>query len=122
VAHIETNIYLVKNSQELNCRYKTYKLKGLPHDSDDYHKVTQFLVDHLSRKTKSPCALLGGKEAAFLAQPQGYDELPPTIDVLGSTIKIEKYPKLEDLDFSKLNPQTARLAQRFLDFALQQPL
>lgn len=62
MARIETNIYLIKNLHELSCKYKTYQLKGLPRDCDDYEKVTQFLVDHLSRKTKSPCALSGNKE------------------------------------------------------------
>ena len=73
---IESNIYLIENLQDLNCKYKTYKIKGLDPDSDDYDKNIQFLVDKLSRRYKCPCITFRTSEGTFIAQPDGYADLP----------------------------------------------
>ena len=118
---IETNIYLIENLEELNCRYRTYRVRGIPH-SEDYHKNIQLLVDTLSRRTKSPCALFNTDQGILIAQPEGYTELPDSIDLVRATAKIEKLPKLHELKFDSLTPVTAKLASRFLQFSLQNPL
>ena len=121
MSRIEANIYLIENIGELNCRYRTYRVRGIP-ESDDYHKNIQSLVDTLSRGTKSPCALFSKDEDILIAQPEGYTELPDSIGLIRTTAKIEKLPELYDLNFESLTSITAKLASRFLRFSLQNPL
>ena len=121
MSRIATNIYLIENLGDLNCRYRTYRVRGIP-ESDDYHKNIQLLVDTLSRRTKSPCAVFSKDQDTFIAQPEGYTELPSSIELIRTIAKIEKLPELHDLNFDSLTPITAKLASRFLQFSLQSPL
>ena len=121
MSRIETNVYLIENLGELNCRYRTYRVRGIP-ESDDYQKNIQLLVDTLSRGTKSPCALFTEDQGTLIAQPEGYTELPDSIELIRTTAKIEKLPELHELSFDSLTPITAKLASRFLQFSLQSPL
>ena len=121
MSHIETNIYLIENLEELNCRYRTYRIRGVP-ESDDYPKNMRLLVNTLSRRTKSPCALFNKDQETLIAQPEGYPELPDSIEVIRAVAKIEKLPELYDLNFDSMTPTTAVLASRFLQFSLQNPL
>jgi len=121
MSHIETNIYLIENLRDLDCRYRTYRVRGIP-ETDDYDKNIQALVDTLSRRTKSPCALFSKDQENFIAQPEGYVELPSSIGLIRTNAKIEKLPELYDLNFGSLTRDTAVLASRFLQFSLQNPL
>ncbi|MHA1331359.1 MAG: hypothetical protein ACTSR2_09800, partial [Candidatus Hodarchaeales archaeon] len=118
---VETNIYAIKNLNELNCKYRTYRVRGIP-ESDDYHKNIRLLVDTLSRRTKSPCELIRKDQETLIAQPIGYPELPNSIELIRTIAKIEKLPEVYDLNFDSLTPITAKLASRFLQFSLQSPL
>jgi hypothetical protein len=119
---IETNIYLIENLKELNCRYRIYKIRGLTPDSDDYDKNIQFLIDNLSRKYKCPCQAYKTDEGTFIAQPEGFEELPKTFNLVRVSVKIEKTEGLHELKFDALNSLTSKLAIRFLQFSLQKPL
>jgi len=119
--NIETNIYLIENLRELNCKYKTYRVRGIP-ESDDYYKNMRLLVDTLSRRTKSPCEVFSKDQDTLIAQPIGYPELPDSIELVRATAKIEKLPEIYELNFGSLTPITAKLASRFLQFSLQNPL
>jgi hypothetical protein len=119
---METNIYAITNLKELSCKYKMYQVRGLSPDSEDYHKNLQLLVKTLSDKTQSPCISLKENETTFIAQPVGYQDLPDLLDLVRVTVKIEKMPTLRELNFDSLNQNTSKLALRFLQFALQQPL
>lgn len=119
---IVTNIYLIENLEKLSCKYMVYRIRGIPIDSDDYYKITQTLVDILSRKTKSPCALYRKKDEVFIAQPDGYKELPESWDSIRTTIKIEKLSGLKELNFTKTDNTNSNLVQRFLEFSMQSPL
>ena len=119
---IESNIFLIKNLHELNCRYWVYRLRGLSPDMDDYHKNSQYLVDQLSRKTKSACQLFRENEACFIAQPVGTDELPEDYEVVRQRVTIEKSNRERTLRFNSDNPLDRLLILRFLQFSLQNPL
>lgn len=121
MSYIETNIYLIENLGDLNCKYRTYRVRGIP-ESDEYYKNVQLLVDILSRKTKSPCVLFSKDQDKLIAQPEGYPELPNSIDLVRAMAKIERLPGLYELSFDSLTPTTAKLAMRFLQFSLQNPL
>ncbi|MFZ3168249.1 MAG: hypothetical protein WA130_11590 [Candidatus Methanoperedens sp.] len=119
---IEANIYEIENLNELNCEYRIYNVRGLNKDSEDYDKNIQLMVDRLSRSTKSPCIAFRDGEETFIAQPDDFKELSSSMDLIGLTVKIEKQQTLRKLDFEHLNKITAKIATRFLQFSLQNPL
>jgi len=116
---IETNIYLIENLEQLSCKYRVYQIRGLSPDSEDYDKNVQFLVTSLSTKTRSPCVAFKTEDGTFIAQPDGFEELPDSLSLVRAPVKIEKKPQLEELKFDSLNPLTTRLALRFLQGSIQ---
>lgn len=120
--HHETNVYIIENLQDLNLKYRLYSVKGIPIDSEEYHQNKQFLVDKLSRTTRSPCICFTKDNETFIAQPDNHPELPKTFDVVRATAKIEILPELQNLDFTDLREQDVSIALRFLNFWLQNPL
>ncbi|MHA1169496.1 MAG: hypothetical protein ACTSRU_16845, partial [Candidatus Hodarchaeales archaeon] len=119
---IETNIYPIENLEELECDYWIYKVKGVPTNSEDYIKNIQLLEDRLSRKSRSPCSIIEMNGEVVIAQQTGFQELPKTMEVVGSVALIEKQPQSLNLNFSNLTSENRKLAHRFLRFALQSPL
>jgi hypothetical protein len=116
---IETNIYLIENLEELNCKYRIYRVRGLSPSSDDYYKNLQFLATISSRKTNSPCLAYTTDQGTFIAQPDGYEELPDSLNLVRVIAKIERESELKEIRFDSLNPITAKLALRFLQGAIE---
>lgn len=119
MSHIETNIYLIENPEQLSCKYRIYKVRGLSQTSEDYHKNLQFLVSEVSRKTNSPCIAYTTDRGTFIAQPDGYEELPESLNLVRAPVRIEKEPELKELRFDLLNSITAKLAVRFLQGSIE---
>lgn len=121
---IETNIYEIQNLSMLNCKYRKYCIRGLNRESTDYHKNVGFLIGKLSAMTKSPCEIITEGERSYIAQPEGFPELPDTMEIVGAIIKIEKEDDLNELDFDNLagKKNDIQLALRFLQYFIQQPL
>lgn len=111
---IETNIYMIQNLGELNCKYRIYRLRGLSPDSEDYHRNLQFLESKLTYQTGSPCVTYTTENGTFIAQPDGYEELPGALNLVRVPVKIEKEPEIKELKFNSLDTITAKLAARFL--------
>lgn len=124
MSQIETNIFEIENLDELSCKYRLYRVKGLDPDSEDFEKNVRILVDSLSRRKdeQSPCEPVYINGKVFIAQPDGYPELPNETNLVRTTVKLEKIAELKELDFKSLNSTTSKLAIRFLQFALQTPL
>jgi hypothetical protein len=116
---VETDIYLIENPAQLNRNYKIYQVRGLSPDSEDYDKNAQFLETTLRRKTESPCVVFKKDDNTYVAQPEGFVELPSSLDLVRTAVKIEKMPQLEELKFDSLNPVTAKLALEFLQWSIQ---
>ncbi len=89
------------------------------HDSDDYHKNLQLLADTLSSRTRSPCIAYSTGQDTFIAQPDGYEQLPETLNLIRASIKIEMEPETKELKFDSLTPLAAKLALRFLQGSIQ---
>jgi hypothetical protein len=119
MSQVETNIYLIENLEELNCKYRIYRVRGLSPSLDDYYKNLQFLVTILSRKTNSPCLAYTTDQGTFIAQPDGYEELPDSLNLVRVIAKIERESELKEIRFDSLNPMTAKLALRFLQGAIE---
>src|SRR4030067_3535257 len=116
---LETNVFLIENLEGLRCKYRTYQVRGLSKDSEDYHKNLQLLADTLSSKTRSPCVAYTTAQGVFIAQPEGYRELPETMNMIRAPVKIEIEPEIRELRFDSLDEITAKLALKFLQGSIQ---
>lgn len=119
MSFIETNIYLIENLEQLNCKYRLYRVRGLSPTVEDYHKNLQYLVTNLSRRTNSPCIAYTTNQGTFIAQPDGYEELPASLNLVRVIAKIEREPELKEIKFASLNPVTSKLAIRFLQGSIE---
>jgi len=116
---IETNIYLIENLEQLSCKYRVYRIRGLSPSSEDYDKNIQLLVQFLSNKTDSPCVAFKTKDGVFIAQPDGFMELPDSYDLVRTTVKIERTPRLHELRFDAFDSTTVGLVHRFLQGSIE---
>lgn len=114
MSRIESNVYLIKNLRDLNCNYWLYKVRGLSPNLEDYQKNIRFLTRRLTRATNSTCAPLRTKDGVFIAQPDSEKSLPSSIDLVRTTVKLEREPNPRQLNFDQLDDITASLALRFL--------
>lgn len=119
MSRIETNIYPIKNLEELNCNYWAYRVRGLSPDLEEYPINVQLLESKLSNQTDSPCEAFATGEGLFVAQPDGHVKLPDSLNLVRATVKIEREPQIKRLEFDSLDPMTARLAERFLQGTIQ---
>jgi|Deesub1362A_J573_1020465.scaffolds.fasta_scaffold16725_1 hypothetical protein len=115
---IETNIYPIKNLEELSCKYKNYQIRGLSPDSEDFYKNFQLLANRLSNITKSPCVPYTTEKGVFIAQPDGHQEPPESLDLIRTSVRIER-SGIRELDFDSLNSTDKVLALRFLQSNIQ---
>ena len=102
---IETNIYEIQNLSILNCKYRKYCIRGLNRESTDYHKNVGFLIGKLSAMTKSPCEIITEGERSYIAQPEGFPELPDTMEIVGAIIKIEKEDEIVKVKIEYVTPE-----------------
>ena len=116
---LETNVYLIENLSSLKCKYRTYQVRGLSSDSEDYHKNLQLLADTLSSGTRSPCIAYSTDQDTFIAQPDGYEQLPTSLNLVRASVKIEMDQEIKELRFDSLTPLSAKLALRFLQGSIQ---
>ncbi|MHA1251868.1 MAG: Piwi domain-containing protein [Candidatus Helarchaeota archaeon] len=122
MSKIETNIYIIENLDDLKCNYRIYDVRGLSKDSKDYFKNIQLMTRRLSYLTNSPCIPFNLNENVCIAQPDEFSKLPKSLDLVRTVVKISLRKNLNELNFNNLNSKTALLAQRFLQFSLQNPL
>lgn len=115
----ETNIFLIENLKELNCRYDLYKVRGLNPNSENYHMNKQHLLNILRSKTQTPIQFFKSNKDLLIAQLTGYEDLPDSESLIRASVRIEKIKKDNELRFDLLTEKTAPLAKKFLEWELQ---
>lgn len=116
------NIFPIKNLGDLNCNYKLYKITGLLESSNDFNKNKQQIIRKLSFSSKSPCAFIKNSDKFFIAQPEGFSDLPEHVQLIRCQIKLELQPQLRSLNFNNLKDDEIQMAIRFLTFSISDPL
>lgn len=117
-----TNFFFITNLSDLKCKYRLFRIKGLPATSEDYDKNVQLLTDKLSRITKSPCEAIKENDDLFIALPVGRKDPPSEFIVVRNTVLIEPTDIERELKYDSLRPEDERLSLRFLKFFLDGPL
>ena len=67
----ETNIFLIENLEDLNCRYNLYKIRGLHPNSEEYYRNKQLLINILRSKTQTPIQPYKSDKGFVIAQLTG---------------------------------------------------
>ena len=115
----EINVFEIQNLTELSCNYRLYRIVGLSSQSDEYDKNVNLLTKNLSSISRSPCISAKRNNELFIAQPDEYRTLPKQINLVRNQINIDLLPDLEYLDFKNLDTTSLSLAERFIQFQLQ---
>ncbi len=114
-----SNIFLIENLDKIKCVFKVYKIKGLPKGTEDYHKNVQILESDLSRISKSSCAKFHENGELFIAQPSGKSDLPKNLNLIGTTVVIEK-TREEEIYLNNINTERRNIIVRFLQGCIEQ--
>jgi hypothetical protein len=120
--HVEANIFPIANLKELTTRYRTYRVRGLNRVSQDYFKNRGFIIRRLSFQLKEPVELYDLADEVFLAVPDSAPDLPNSLMMVRTPVRLEPVPGVHILDYTSRSPATDRLCTRFIDFMVQRPL
>jgi hypothetical protein len=119
---LESNIFPIANLKDLTTRYRTYRLRGLSRSSPDYFKNRDLIVRRLSSPLKAPVEIYEMDEDIFLAVPEHTPELPDTLMMVRTPVRLEPMEGIRVLDYTTRSPWTDRLCTRFINFMVQGPL
>jgi hypothetical protein len=67
---------------------------------------------------RSPCTIVKNDGQLYIAQPEGYPDLPDRISLIGTDVIIEPANITKEIDYGKLDENNADIAIRFLQFQL----
>jgi len=118
----EANIFPIANLSELSTRYRTYRVRGLNRDSQEYFKNRDLIVRRLSFQMKAPVEIFEQGDDVFLAVPEDTADLPNSLMMVRAPIRLDAMPDVRVLDYSTRSPETDRLCTRFINTMVQQPL
>ena len=119
---LEANIFPIANLKDLATRYRTYRLRGLNSASHDYFKNRDFIVRRLSSSLKAPVDIYEMGEEVFLVVPENAPDLPNSLMMVRTPVRLDPIPGVQILDYTNRNPETDRLCTRFINFMVQGPL
>jgi|SRR5579859_1694638 len=119
---LETNIFSIRNIDQLSANYWLYRIKGLRSDQAEYYQNRQHLTDSLSRKLKSPILTLQRGDETYLVVREGVTALPDHFDLVRTRVQFEAASALLPVDFTLRSPDNDAICVRFLQFAVQTPL
>lgn len=117
--HIETNVFPIKELENLKYRYRLYKIRGLDRDHEEFEKNRNILVDQLSYKMWSPVTIIMKDGEPHLVLREDAQEPPSPYQLVRATAYFDKTGDTLTLDFSNPSQETIDICQRFLQFAVQ---
>lgn len=124
---LETNIFPLLNLKELSSRYRLYKVKGLSHEQknlypNEYFKRIMSLRTRLSYQLQKPVTSIERDGVVYVVVRDDAEELPPSVEVVRTTLYLEPLGKTFDLDYTLRTPENDLICQKFLQFLLREPL
>src|SRR6516225_8572667 len=119
---LETNVFPIANLKDLTTRYRTYRLRGLSRSSPDYFKNRDLIVRRLASPLKAPVEIYEIDEELFLAMPEHAPDLPDTLMMVRTPVRLDPVDGIHVLDYTSRSPWTDRLCTRFINFMVQGPL
>lgn len=123
---IETNIFPLLNLEKLSSKYKLYEIKGLNQESsknkDEIYKKVNSLVTKLSYQLQIPVTYIQEDKKFFIVVRDDAKEPPKSVDVPRGRLFLEQFGETFDLNYTNRSPNSDRIAIKFLQFLLREPL
>ena len=119
---IETNCFRIDGLDELNTKYRLYRITGLHRDSPEYYSNVQKIVRNLSFQMKAPVTTYDMDTKAFLAVPAGFGDPPAHVMLVGTVALLKDTGDEINLGFTPDRPELDSVRIRYLQFIFQDPL
>lgn len=118
---LQTNIFPIKNFDNLTSFYKLYQITGLNKEQEDYYKNCQLIIDRLSRKLRTPALVIERQNKPYLVVRDDSLEPPSPYVLIRTPVRFEYIHKIR-LDYASRSPENTAICLRFLQFLIQTPL
>ena len=122
MSHVEANIFPIANLSELTTRYRTYRLRGLNRQSQDYFKNRDFIIRRLGYSLKAPVEIFEVDDEIFLAVPESAPDLPDSLMMVRTPVRLDPVSGIRILDYTVAVRRRIGCATRFINFMVQGPL
>ena len=98
--HIETNVFPIKGLENLQYRYRLYKIRGLDRDHEEFEKNRNILIDQLSYKMRSPVTIIMKDGEPHLVLREDAQEPPSPYQLVRATAYFDKTVNVESSGIS----------------------
>jgi hypothetical protein len=119
---VETNVFILKNLEDLSSRYRLYRIVGLRPEHPEYYENRQAIIRKLSYTLRNPVTIIDCNEQPYLVvrgdAPMFLDPLP----LVRVKVNFELSSDTLELDYTHRSPENDTICLRFLDFMLQAAL
>jgi len=122
MSELETNIFQIVNLRELGSTYRTYRIKNLRPDQDNYYQNRQHLIRKLSYSLRSAVEIIARKGEPILVVKHDAPAPPRDLMLVGTQVVLEPLEAQEVLDYTVRSPENDAICLRFLAFLVQSPL
>ena len=122
MSELETNIFQIVNLRELGSTYRTYRIKNLRPDQDNYYQNRQHLIRKLSYSLRSAVEIITRKGEPILVVKHDAPAPPRDLMLVGTQVVLEPLEAQEVLDYTVRSPENDAICLRFLAFLVQSPL
>jgi hypothetical protein len=122
MSELETNIFRIVNLRELGSTYRTYRIKNLRSDQDNYYQNRQHLIRKLSYSLLSAVEVITRDGVPILVVKQDAPEPPKDMMLVGTQVMLEPLETQVVLNYTARTPENDAICLRFLAFLVQSPL
>jgi hypothetical protein len=122
MSELETNIFRIVNLRELGSTYRTYRIRNLRPDQDNYYQNRQHLIRKLSYSLRSAVEIITRAGEPILVVKHDAQEPPKDLMLVGTQVMLEPLDAQEVLDYTVRSPENDAICLRFLAFLVQSPL
>jgi hypothetical protein len=122
MGEIETNIYAIRNVNDLSSRYRLVEVAGLRPDQLEYFQNRQALERRLSYGLKKPVLVIERDEIPYLVVPEEVTAVPSEVPLVRAVVQLRPRDEVFELNYMRRGGPDDAIALRFLRFLIQAPL
>lgn len=117
-----TNLFPIKNAEELSCKYQLWKVSGLSVDNQEFEQNKVALRFKIRSDIKGPAEIIQEGDQLFVAIPEGYKEPESAYSLTPHVATLKHSGKNGKVDFASNTTSNRILAIRFLQSSLANEL
>lgn len=119
---VETNVFVLKNLEDLSSRYRLYRIVGLRSEHPEYYENRQAIIRKLSYTLRNPVAIIDRDEQPYLVVRADAPMLLDPLPLIRVKVNFELSSDTLELDYTHRSPENDVICLRFLNFMLQAAL